>query len=631
MGQFSISFTVGKASDPNCADFAHNNREFYAANIDPLRTPENIIFACEPIRAAYEKLFSESLAAYNAKQRQPCRRIQNYYEHIANGKREEAFYEAVVQFGDCKTAACGTPNGETARKLLIEYMQAFQKRNPNLYVFNAVLHMDEAAPHLHIDFIPFYSKARKHGLPKGVSMRAALEEMGFAARSRYDSATMGWEHSERIEMERLLMQHGYKREDKNAHYAHMTVAEYKRSQDAKQAAAALRKQKRREADTIGLARSMRFRITELSAEVEKMEHERLLPFKSFFYTDRDKQAYVQTEMERLHISYRQTENGFEAQECYVQAIREIEKSYHPKPHSAREKLRADIDRFVPLSKDIFYLMGYLVKAGYDIKYGKYLAFRPKDSKNFIRLKSLGVEYSEIALKGRIKANQEFEQRLEERLAEAQEKRQNNTPVLRMVRIYIGVVKEGRLTPRKKNPEKVYSWANDAELDRLLALNKRINDGATLQSLRQDFADKDEAMHQRYDAAQHEKHDLHFALDLKEQLELLFAGKPSQRFTRQQAEETLRQYPSITADNWRNVENMIAVCRAQTKRTADDLAQAEAELKEAAELYTLAERVYSGAHVQILVNAETEARSAADVPNGTYAADNNTPGFVPLIR
>ena len=49
MGQFSISFTVGKASDPNCADFAHNNREFYAPNIDPVRTLENIIFTCEPI------------------------------------------------------------------------------------------------------------------------------------------------------------------------------------------------------------------------------------------------------------------------------------------------------------------------------------------------------------------------------------------------------------------------------------------------------------------------------------------------------------------------------------------------------------------------------------------------------
>lgn len=117
--------------------------------------------------------------------------------------------------------------------------------------------------------------------------------------------------------------------------------------------------------------------------------------------------------------------------------------------------------------------------------------------------------------GRIKANQEFEQKLEGQLTEAQEKRQKNAPVLRMMRLYIGVVKDGRLTPRKKKTDQVYSWANDTELDRMLALNKKINNGATLQSLRQDFAAKDEAMHQKYDAAQEEKHDLQFALDLKE--------------------------------------------------------------------------------------------------------------------
>ena len=166
---------------------------------------------------------------------------------------------------------------------------------------------------------------------------------------------------------------------------------------------------------------------------------------------------------------------------------------------------------------------------------------------------------------------------------------------------------------------------------MLALNKKINNGATLQSLRQDFTAKDEAMHQKYDAAQVEKHDLQFALDLKEKLELLFGGIPSKRFTKQQAEETLRKYPSISAGNWRKVETLISNSRAQAVKAAEELAQAEAELKEAAELYTLAERVYSGAHIQIMVNAETEARSAEAVPNGTYAADNNTPGFVPLIR
>ena len=319
------------------------------------------------------------------------------------------------------------------------------------------------------------------------------------------------------------------------------------------------------------------------------------------------------------------------QECHVQTIRDIEKTYHPKPHSAREKLRADIDRFVPLSKDIFYLMAYLVKEGYDIKHGKYLAFRPKDSKNFVRLKSLGAEYSEIALKGRIRANQEFEKQIDEQYAAAKENQQKNRPVLRMIQLYIGVVKDGRLTPRKRIPEKVYSWSNDAELDRLLALNKRINDGATLQSLRQDFTAKDEAMHQKYDAAQREKNDLCFALDLKEKLELLFGGIPSERFTRQQAEDILRKYPSITAGNWRSVETMISNCREQAAKAAEELAQAEAELKNAAELYTLAERVYAGVYVQELVNSEREAREAAEYPSGTIAADNQVPDYIPLKR
>lgn len=631
MTQFSISFTVGKASDPNSANISHNNREFFAKNIDPTRSPDNIVFACEPIKSAYEKLFGEALAAYNAKQRQPCRRIQDYYEHIAGGKREEPFYEAVVQFGDSRTTPCGSDQGMIAKEMLTEYMQAFQKRNQNLYVFNAVLHMDEASPHLHIDFVPFYTKERKHGLPKGVSMRAALEEMGFAARSRFDSAMMGWEQSERIEMEKVLMQHGFKREDKHAHYAHMTVAEYKREQDTRRAADFLRKQRKHDPSLGAMARSMKLRIAELTKSIDEMKHDQLLPYKSFFYTDRDKQIYVQTEMEQKHIPFRQTENGFEAQQCHVDTIRKIEQSYKAKPVSARDKLRENIDRYLPLSKDIFVLMAYLVKAGYDIKYGKYIAFRFMDSTNFIRLRSLGTEYSETALKMRIKSNQQFEQKLEAAIAKAQENSSENAVVLRAMRLYTVAVKDGSIQPRKKNPDKAFLWANDPELDKLLALNRKINDGATLQTLRKDFADKDEAMHQKYDIAQAEKDDLRFALDLREKLELLYGGIPSKRFTRQQAEETLHQHPEITADNWRKVEILIANCQESAAKAADDLEKAEAELKEAADLYSLAERVYSGVHVQEMANAEKNARLAETVPNGTYTADTQVPHYVRLCR
>jgi hypothetical protein len=97
----------------------------------------------EDVREAYQKLFGEALAEYNAKQKRGDRKIHDYFYHIANGKREEAFYEIVVQFGDSKTAPVGSENCELAKKLLDEYVRAFQKRNPNLYIFNAVLHLDE--------------------------------------------------------------------------------------------------------------------------------------------------------------------------------------------------------------------------------------------------------------------------------------------------------------------------------------------------------------------------------------------------------------------------------------------------------------------------------------------------------
>ena len=45
-------------------------------------------------------------------------------------------------------------DAKVASEILDEYARSFQERNPNLYLFHAVLHMDEATPHLHLDYIP---------------------------------------------------------------------------------------------------------------------------------------------------------------------------------------------------------------------------------------------------------------------------------------------------------------------------------------------------------------------------------------------------------------------------------------------------------------------------------------------
>jgi len=177
----SISFGQGKGS------LTHNNREFTATNVDPFRTPDNITFVRQPIAEAYDFLFKESTERYNAKQTRSDRKITDYYEHLFGVKpcstvrtaadKRKSFYEDVVQIGKMEDSGFGTEDFQLVADCLKDYMKGFQERNPNFYVFNAVLHMDEATPHLHIDYIPVGHYTRGQDIQNGIAQ--ALKEMGY--------------------------------------------------------------------------------------------------------------------------------------------------------------------------------------------------------------------------------------------------------------------------------------------------------------------------------------------------------------------------------------------------------------------------------------------------------------------
>ena len=114
----------------------------------------------------YHELFDEALAAYNAKKKKTRDKIPDYYEHIRQSKQEKLFHEAIFQIGNMEDCGCGSPGGERAAAALKEFAESFQERNPHLRVFNMVLHMDEATPHLHVDFVPV-ATGRAGGCPRG--------------------------------------------------------------------------------------------------------------------------------------------------------------------------------------------------------------------------------------------------------------------------------------------------------------------------------------------------------------------------------------------------------------------------------------------------------------------------------
>lgn len=226
----TISAMRGKGS------LTHNRRDFIAENVDSSRTPFNVEYRNEDIRSVYHELFDDALARYNEKQIRKDRVIDDYYEKIRTGKQEKLFEELIIQIGNKDDMNASSENGQLARQMLDEYMQSFQQRNPTLRVFSAHLHMDEATPHLHIDFIPF-TTGSKRGLETRVSLKKALEALGFTGGTKSHTELNQWIESEKQALASIMARHDIEWEQKGTHEEHLSVLDYKKQERSKEVAA----------------------------------------------------------------------------------------------------------------------------------------------------------------------------------------------------------------------------------------------------------------------------------------------------------------------------------------------------------------------------------------------------------
>ena len=226
----TISFMTGKGS------VNHNSRKFYAKNTDPERSCLNVEYCNENVKDVYHELFDEALERYNAKQIRSDRKIKDYYEKIRSSKQEKPFHEIILQVGGKGNMNADTENGELAKQILDEYYQGFQERNPQLRVFSAHLHMDEATPHLHIDFVPF-TTGSKRGLDTRVSLKQALATQGFKGGSRGDTEWSQWIQSEKEQLAAVMERYGIEWEHLGTHEKHLSVLDYKKQEREKEVAA----------------------------------------------------------------------------------------------------------------------------------------------------------------------------------------------------------------------------------------------------------------------------------------------------------------------------------------------------------------------------------------------------------
>lgn len=223
----TISHCQGKGS------LTHNNRKFSAKNVDGSRTKDNITFVEQSIADAYDALFGAAVERYNTKQKRSDRKIKvGYFEHvfkrspvpyvIKSADKRKSFYEDVVQIGSMYDTGVGSADAVVAAECLTEYMNGFQERNPNFRVFNAVLHMDEATPHLHIDYIPVGHY--KQGVDTQNGIAQALKEMGYGVGK---DAISRWRENERGILENICKVHGIEIAAPEKSRGSLTVEQYK--------------------------------------------------------------------------------------------------------------------------------------------------------------------------------------------------------------------------------------------------------------------------------------------------------------------------------------------------------------------------------------------------------------------
>ncbi|MGL4796894.1 MAG: plasmid recombination protein [Paraclostridium sp.] len=208
----TISFHTDKTTS-----ISHNNRTNIYGNkdIDLSKLSSNIYYIKKDIKDFYAEEFSEAVNEYNLNQKRSDRKINDYYKKILNDKKTEHQRELIVSIGG-KEENISDEIINNKRNILDEYMKNFQKRNPNLKVYNAVMHLDEANPHLHINYVPVANYTR--GLKKRVSHENALKEQGVSFKE--------WRDSETNFIEAIMNQKGLERGFKGSH-KHMSVKEYK--------------------------------------------------------------------------------------------------------------------------------------------------------------------------------------------------------------------------------------------------------------------------------------------------------------------------------------------------------------------------------------------------------------------
>lgn len=597
----------------------HNNRDFVAKNVIKERMELNIIYKKEELSEKYEELFGKAIEEYNAKQKRADRKINNYLEHIKNSKQEKPFYEIVVQIGDKDECGIDTENCEIAKQMLDEYMREFEKRNPNMKVFNAVMHLDEATPHLHIDFIPVCHSPNR-GVPVRVSLKGALKEQGMAAESLRNSEWAVWAKSEKEKLSEILKKHNFGVQKKNVKHSHMEVDKYKEfAQSIQQMNEHINvlKQKPSEELTKEELSEIKNQNDFLRSEIQKRDEKiRILAKKAgakfvpFEVYSPDKLAFIAAELERTNIQFVEESNALYIPDWAYKNCCAIAEKYVPqKSLGVHDEIKMDIDTLIYSCENFSELLEKLRERNYEIKNGKYLAVKSPNAQRFVRLKTLGEEYLPQNIEKRIENRERFSNAVQKKSAAANEIQKRFYAAITETIIAVQTV---RIRPIKNNPQRIYSFENDKHINHLSEQLLTLRD-FNLNS-REDIYNAAEKSQQKINETlakikQLSKETPTLKSDIAA-LKFFFSDRKnsSDAMTNVRiaaAKETAEKYGISSAEEIETLETRLRLIPTYISSLKEEASQEQANLSRLSELVRTYEKIIEGNYIDNLIAAQKE--------------------------
>ena len=611
----SLSFTIGEGL------VEHNNRDFVAKNVVKERIPLNISYKKENLADKYHELFDKAVEEYNAKQKRADRKISDYLEHIRNSKQEKPFYEAIVQIGDMFDCGFEKENYEAAKIMLDEYMLDFEKRNPNLKVFNAVMHLDEATPHLHIDFVPICNSPNR-GLPVRVSLKGASKEQGFTAQSSRNSEWQVWANSEKKNLETILKAHGFQKQNKNVKHSHMKVDEYKEyAQKIQEMNAHINELKKKPSSelTPGDLTEIKNQNDFLRSEIQKRDEKiRILSkrvgakFVPFDVYSQDKIIFVCAELERIGVPFVAESNSIYIPEYAQKTCAAVAAKFIPQKNiGIRAEIALDIDRLIYSSENLTDLLQKLkTELGYEIKSdAKYIAVKSPKAQRFVRLKSLGDEYLPKNLEKRIAEKEKFPNAVAAKSKAANEIEQ---PFYTTITRTIIEIRTLRYSPRKTNPKKIYTFDNDRDINFLseqlltmhdLNLDSRDKIYAAAEDFTKNISEKNEKINQLNSEIPTLKSDI-------AQIKLLFSDLKNSKDTMTQmkisaAREKAEKYGIKSEEDIENLDRRLKLIPMYIQNLKSELIEEQLKLARVKTLIGAYEEIVEGNYIDNLLKAQKE--------------------------